>query len=230
MLGTFVKKITTFALDVRLQTMLCCSATILLTACGGGASQTGTAPQSPVAAPTSHMEIEEPDAPLATPPADAAALDDAVPPASETPTAPVDDAPQQLAITDIGNLSAPAAALHHLYVSPEGDDGVSGSSSAPFRTIGRAARAVKPSTTVHVAAGTYRENIKTNTHGTATARIYYVSDTKWGPKSSAAVRKSCGPTRPTKPTSPALTSAAAVASALATSLLTLSSPATIFTT
>jgi hypothetical protein len=40
----------------------------------------------------------------------------------------------------------------------------------------------KPSTTVHVAAGTYRENVTTKVHGTATARIRYVSDTKWGAK------------------------------------------------
>jgi hypothetical protein len=55
-----------------------------------------------------------------------------------------------------------------------------GSQTAPFRTITRAARAAKPSTTVHVAAGTYNESVKTTIHGTATARIRYVSDTKWG--------------------------------------------------
>ncbi|MET0855575.1 MAG: choice-of-anchor Q domain-containing protein, partial [Telluria sp.] len=48
--------------------------------------------------------------------------------------------------------------------------------------IQRASAMAKPSTTVHVAAGTYRGNVTTSKHGTATARIRYVSDTKWGAK------------------------------------------------
>jgi parallel beta-helix repeat protein len=71
---------------------------------------------------------------------------------------------------------------YHLYVSPAGSDLNSGSRSEPFRTIERAASVVTPGTTVHVASGTFRENVKTTIHGTAGARIRYVSDTKWGAK------------------------------------------------
>ena len=40
----------------------------------------------------------------------------------------------------------------------------------------------KASTTVHVAAGTYSGNVTTNANGSSSARIYYVSTTKWGAK------------------------------------------------
>ena len=186
-----MKKLATVVSDLRLHTMLCCSAAVLLTACGGSAPETGNATQSPMAAPSASVDTEQPVATLATPLADATPADDVaafstvlddVAPASEAPATRLDGAPQQLAMMDTGNVSPAAATIYHLYVSTSGNDAASGSISAPFRTIGRAARAVKPSTTVHVAAGTYRENIKTTIHGTATARIQYVSDTKWGAK------------------------------------------------
>lgn len=73
-----------------------------------------------------------------------------------------------------------ATTLYHLYVSTTGSDTNAGSQSAPFRTIKKAAAVAKPSTTVHVAAGTYNENVTTSISGTATGRIVYVSDTNWG--------------------------------------------------
>lgn len=51
-----------------------------------------------------------------------------------------------------------------------------------MRTITRAAALAKPSTTVHVAPGTYTESVVSSTSGTSTGYIYYVSDTKWGAK------------------------------------------------
>jgi hypothetical protein len=36
-----MKKLVTFASDLRLNALLCCSATVLLTACGGGLTDTG---------------------------------------------------------------------------------------------------------------------------------------------------------------------------------------------
>jgi hypothetical protein len=86
--------------------------------------------------------------------------------------------PHQLA--DAGG--APPAAAGHLYVAITGSDADAGSESAPFRTIQRAAAAAAPGTTVHVAPGTYLENVVTNAHGTPTARIRYESETKWGAK------------------------------------------------
>ncbi|MET0855358.1 MAG: right-handed parallel beta-helix repeat-containing protein [Telluria sp.] len=82
---------------------------------------------------------------------------------------------------------APAAAstpptAYNLYVATTGSDSNPGTQSAPFLTITRAARAAKPDTTVHVAPGVYRERVRTRVHGTAAARIRYVSETKWGAK------------------------------------------------
>jgi Protein of unknown function (DUF1565) len=72
---------------------------------------------------------------------------------------------------------------YNYYVSPTGSDSNSGSSSAPFRTLARAARAAtRPSTTVWVAPGTYAGGIKTTYSGTSSGRIYWVSTTKWGAK------------------------------------------------
>jgi hypothetical protein len=72
--------------------------------------------------------------------------------------------------------------IYHLYVAPTGSDSNAGTKLSPFKTISKAASIAKPSTTVHVAAGTYYENVTTKTKGTASARIRYASDTKWGAK------------------------------------------------
>ena len=40
----------------------------------------------------------------------------------------------------------------------------------------------KPSTIVHVAPGTYKGSFSTSANGTASGRIYFVSDVKWGAK------------------------------------------------
>ncbi|NHZ79722.1 DUF1565 domain-containing protein [Massilia sp. CCM 8695] len=63
-----------------------------------------------------------------------------------------------------------------------GSDTANGTSAAPFKTIARASRSALPSTTIHVAAGTYPGGFKTTVSGTASGRIYYVSTTKWGAK------------------------------------------------
>lgn len=69
---------------------------------------------------------------------------------------------------------------YHYYVAANGSDNNPGTASAPFQTIARAARAALPSTTVHVAPGTYAGGFKTTVSGTAAGRIYFVSTTKWG--------------------------------------------------
>lgn len=76
-------------------------------------------------------------------------------------------------------LSAEAS-NYNLYVSPTGSDSNPGSASRPFRTIQQAAKVAKLAATVHVARGTYYGNVRSNTSGTATARIRFVSDTRWG--------------------------------------------------
>ena len=105
----------------------------------------------------------------------------AVPAGDMLSAAPADTSPQLLASTE-SVATAPLATTYHLYVATTGSDTGAGTAASPYRTIGRAARAARPSTTIHVANGTYRENVKTTVHGTATARIRFQSDTKWGAK------------------------------------------------
>ena len=71
---------------------------------------------------------------------------------------------------------------HNYYVATTGSDANAGTQAAPFRTIKKAASVVKPGTTVHVAPGTYAETITSKVSGTASGRIRYVSDKKWGAK------------------------------------------------
>jgi len=71
---------------------------------------------------------------------------------------------------------------YSLYVATSGSDSNSGTQSAPFLTIEAASRAAKPSTTIHVAAGTYSGNISTGATGTTSAHIIYISDVAQGAK------------------------------------------------
>jgi len=68
------------------------------------------------------------------------------------------------------------------YVATNGNDSSLGSQSSPFKTIQKAANLAQPGTTIHVAPGMYAENIYATANGTASQRITYISDTKWGAK------------------------------------------------
>lgn len=70
----------------------------------------------------------------------------------------------------------------HLYVATTGSDSNPGTQAAPFKTITKASQAATPGTLVHVAPGTYPGGFQTTKSGTASARIGYISDTKWGAK------------------------------------------------
>ncbi|MDB5747943.1 MAG: hypothetical protein JWP72_2791 [Massilia sp.] len=91
------------------------------------------------------------------------------------------DAPS--AKLDAASNAATPATTYNYYVSPTGSDTAAGTRAAPFKTLARAARAAtRPGTTVFVAPGTYEGGFKTTASGTASARIYWVSTTKWGAK------------------------------------------------
>jgi len=83
-----------------------------------------------------------------------------------------------------------AMAATNIYVSPTGSDYNPGTQAAPVKTITRADALASAGSTIHVAAGTYYVSapslgsvgIKTTKSGTATARIRFVSDVKWGAK------------------------------------------------
>lgn len=68
----------------------------------------------------------------------------------------------------------------HLYVAATGSDSNPGTSSSPLKTIAKAAELAKPGTTVHVAPGVYPGGFKTTRSGTASQRVRYVSERKWG--------------------------------------------------
>jgi hypothetical protein len=83
-----------------------------------------------------------------------------------------------------------AVAATNIYVSPTGSDSNPGTQTAPVKTITRADALASAGSTVHVAAGTYyvsapglsNAGIITRKSGTASARIRFVSDVKWGAK------------------------------------------------
>lgn len=80
------------------------------------------------------------------------------------------------------------------YVSTSGSDSNDGSAAHPWRTIQHASSMVRAGYTVHVAPGTYNvagpgaypssvtNAITTSVSGTASARIRFISDVKWGAK------------------------------------------------
>ncbi|MCD2516302.1 DUF1565 domain-containing protein [Massilia sp. G4R7] len=96
----------------------------------------------------------------------------------------------RLAAAGLAILLSACAPSKHLYVSPDGNDANPGSKSAPFSTITRADEAAAPGFTIHVAPGTYAVSapgpqsagVTTQRSGTATERIRFVSDVKWGAK------------------------------------------------
>lgn len=59
------------------------------------------------------------------------------------------------------------------FVSPSGSDGNSGTSTAPFRTIGKAASVAVAGDVVEIRAGTYREEVVPANSGTADKPILY---------------------------------------------------------
>ncbi|MBQ5946921.1 choice-of-anchor Q domain-containing protein [Massilia sp. ST3] len=83
-----------------------------------------------------------------------------------------------------------SAMAAHIYVSPTGSDSNPGTQTRPVKTITRADALATPGSVVHVAPGVYKVSapsagsvgIRTSKSGTATARIKFVSDVKWGAK------------------------------------------------
>lgn len=203
-----MNKLTTFATTTRINAMLCCSAAVLLTACGGGVSD-GTSSQATQTAGFSYnsgavasQEVATTDAettPAVVDAAPATATDTgfdlagyAIDPKNTevapqaAPTETPDGTPKLLAssvaIDVTANATTPATSINY-YVSPTGSDSAAGTKAAPLKTIAKAAtKATKAGTTVWVAPGTYAGGFKTTASGTAASRIYYVSTTKWGAK------------------------------------------------
>lgn len=80
---------------------------------------------------------------------------------------------------------APVVAPHasitgDVYVTTTGKDTGDGSQQHPWATITHASQMIGPGATVHVAPGKYDEPVITKISGTASARIKYISDKRWG--------------------------------------------------
>lgn len=87
-------------------------------------------------------------------------------------------------------LTGTMAAQNQYYVNAAaGSDSNDGSQARPWKTIQHADAALSVGAggaVVHVAAGTYSGPITTNKSGNSSARIVYISDTKWGAKINTA--------------------------------------------
>jgi hypothetical protein len=86
--------------------------------------------------------------------------------------------------------SASAAVTGNLYVATTGSDSNPGTQAKPVKTIARADALARAGYVIHVAPGIYKvaapalgsNGILTTKSGTATDRIKFVSDVKWGAK------------------------------------------------
>jgi hypothetical protein len=197
-------KFVTFASEIRLNALLCSSAAVLLTACGGGADLDTPSPAQASQTASEVVSREAPAAPdtiVAAPVGQSEVRADVEDDASAAPAdfsfagysaqgEPGDVAPdpdeagigaESLAFGADADAAKPAATLNY-YVAPKGKDTAAGTSaSAPFKTLARAARAAtRAGTTVYVAPGSYEGGFKTTASGSAKARIKWVSTTKWG--------------------------------------------------
>ena len=115
-----------------------------------------------------------------------------VEPAFDSPAPSVVSSAQIAA--DVSSRVMPAATAattgKHLYVATTGSDSNPGTQAKPLKTIARADALASAGTTIHVASGVYKVaapatgsvGIRTVKSGTATARIKFVSDVKWGAK------------------------------------------------
>ncbi|WP_334188719.1 choice-of-anchor Q domain-containing protein [Noviherbaspirillum sp.] len=133
----------------------------------------------------------EPEAAPESAAADAPAPDSMIAAADNGTTVETDAA---VPATDPASADAPAeptrmlatttaiTPLKHLYVATTGNDSNPGTQAAPFKTILRASKVATANTTVHVAPGTYAGGFTTTSKGSASGRIRYVSDVKWGAK------------------------------------------------
>ncbi len=204
-------KLFTFASEFRINALLCSSAAVLLSACGGAAMDQPSAAQEQAVVHSAGQLVSANPAPdpasatvpsadpLDAPDSAAAPTEDefnivgyghaaqAADSTAEQPTmlAPSADAgapAAQVGVPDTGASWTAPGTSYKLYVSPSGNDANAGTKAAPFRTLARAARSTRAGTTVFVAPGTYAGGIKTTVNGSAGARIYFVSTTRWGAK------------------------------------------------
>jgi hypothetical protein len=127
---------------------------------------TPTATPDPTPAPTASPDPTP--APTATP--DPTPAPTASPDPTPAPTATPDPTPAPTVAPTVTPASAPAPASGSgptYYVATNGNDGNSGSSSSPWRTIQHAADSVSAGATVYVMGGTYNEKVTMKNSGSS---------------------------------------------------------------
>lgn len=201
-------KLVTVMSHIQVRHLLCCSAAALLAACGGGTGDMAEGQATQTAAASYHSGTSVSAATAATSDDSTAATTTSsgteaasgatVEPAFDSP-APTTIPPSAQAASNtvpagstrlLAESTVVAAAIGHLYVTPNGSDANPGTQAAPLKTIARADALARAGYTIHVAPGIYKvaapsagsAGIRTIKSGTATARIKFVSDVKWGAK------------------------------------------------
>jgi hypothetical protein len=197
-----------FAADRRVHALLCCSAAVLLTACGAGTSDPITDQQPQTAAQTYRSDdnsaamttqdlADNPAAraPVAMESAASAPADQAAPTAAATPAA---DATTLLAATLDSGAVTPAVESTvpcTYYISPTGSDSGAGTVASPWKTIRFASAKLLPGKALCARGGTYYGQAGTiwRSSGTATAPVTFrnypgekpVFDGQWGDTGTA---------------------------------------------
>jgi hypothetical protein len=196
-----MKKLVTLVSDVGFNFWLCCMAALMLTACGGGASDKNEqAPQfaaqstnagavpTPASDPTREEQLRELYWWILGREPDATGLQfwlqsSLRPEQIELLLKRSPELDSQLNWSSIG-----AKTENKIYVDAAATgDKADGSERNPFKTLAAAAKAVKPSTTVYVKPGIYEGGFRTATNGAASVGgkdggIYFVSTLRWGAK------------------------------------------------
>jgi hypothetical protein len=203
-----MKKLVNFVPNVRVNLLLCCSAAVLLSACGAGTadavagqqtqtaalsydSATSTSGPTVAGADDSVAATAAPSSTEAASAATAATTDDSTAAAADPSSTKVASAAGPNGSTRLlAQATAVTVTAKNLYVATTGSDSNPGTQAKPVKTIARADALASAGYTIHVAPGTYTFSapssgsvgVRTSKSGTSSARIKFVSDVKWGAK------------------------------------------------
>lgn len=162
-----MKKLVTVVPNVHVQLALCCSAAVLLSACGGGTADIEKDQPTQIAAQSYHSDTSMSASALPTtddsPPG--TTIPSGTPPDSGAPIEPAYDSPAPATIpsgaqaasdtdTDestrlLANATVVPVSIYHLYVATTGSDANPGTQAAPLKTIARADALARAGSTIH---------------------------------------------------------------------------------
>jgi hypothetical protein len=181
----------TFASDRRVRALLCCSAAVLLSACGGGNSDAGSGQPSQIATQSYVDATKQSEAPVAAD-ATSAAVTAETGANSPEADASADSATRLLASTVAVSVPAAAttAATCNYYIAPNGSDSGAGTIASPWKTIKYASAKLTAGKTLCARGGVYygQAGLIWKSSGTASAPVTFknypgekpVFDGQWG--------------------------------------------------